>query len=467
MKNFQGLQQFNKTFFISHLSNMMTFVSQFALSQSLFMSISLEDQRTLLRKNLPLYLQYIIARYFNSESGMEQLSWMLEGHIPNHCMEDIQSLGFLEFDEINRTISIFESQGIANEYKFLMKQIKDYFPFPHHYNSLLVNVLLYFTDEKVNLSESRRIQCIFEEGKRFMNLSQTLLDNGMVVAGSKNLDALIVLLKRMDKLFGKSLISPEKTPMVKVVPETLYIPYTDTEELWLTQRLNDLQSNYRSVHLPVDFLQEYIELLSGYKEGMPSRSFMDTWLRMSKERARSVLNIHSEYSELASLDQHRVWKRNHMTAVALTGALLNTTMSGKEQFKGVLGHLGRDPSWERTFSNILHLDRLRSVKLARVNKDVLDDSSMKYFSQLVEEISKLACNEQLFQLMMLVVLLDTDDISSGTSSLSGLVKVRQYYLKLFQRKLYSARCSFIEYSQFQMIVKKLRIFSKMLELFLK
>jgi len=446
---------------------MMTFVSQFALSQTLFKTLSLDDQRALLRKNLPLYLQYIIARYFDCETGLDQLSWLLEGHIPSQSIEDIQSLRFLDFDRVNKTVLFFESEPFVEEYKFLMKQIGDYFPFPHHYNGLLVNMLVYSSDERTDLVDLPRIRNMFEENKRVLNLGQSLLDSSLILFGSKNLDGLINILKRMDILFGKSLINPQKSPRKISIPETLSIPYTDTEELWLRNRLIDLQTVYKSVYCPGEFLEEFLEMSTGCKDGAPSQSLMDTWLKISKERARHVLSIHSEFLELNAKDQYRVWNRNCMTSVALTGALLNTTISGKEQFKGILGCLGKDQTWEDAFQNVLHFNTLRPVKLARVNANVLDESSLKYFGQLVEEISKLVCNEQLFQLMMLVVLLDTDEIASGETSLGGLVKVRQYYLKLFQRKLYSARCSFIEYAEFQTIIKKLRIFSKMLELFLR
>jgi hypothetical protein len=39
--------------------------------------------------------------------------------------------------------------------------------------------------------------------------------------------------------------------------------------------------------------------------------------------------------------QHTLWSKNCMHVVALTGALLNTCMSGKRQMKNVLGYLVR------------------------------------------------------------------------------------------------------------------------------
>ena len=68
------------------------------LLQSLF---RIEDQKVLLRKNIPLYLQYILARYFSSATGFEQISWLLEGDIPVYSIEEVNRIRFLDFTEIN------------------------------------------------------------------------------------------------------------------------------------------------------------------------------------------------------------------------------------------------------------------------------------------------------------------------------------------------------------------------------
>ena len=64
-------------------------------------------------------------------------------------------------------------------------------------------------------------------------------------------------------------------------------------------------------------------------------------MRMTTERARAILKIHPEFQSLSDVDQYNLWSKNNMNAVALTGALLNTCMSGKNQLKNVLGHLVR------------------------------------------------------------------------------------------------------------------------------
>jgi hypothetical protein len=65
----------------------------------------------------------------------------------------------------------------------------------------------------------------------------------------------------------------------------------------------------------------------------------------------------------------------------------------------------------------------------------------------------------------LVTLLDTDELKSDVSAFGEILKMRQYYLKLFQRKLYAAKCTYIDYAQFRNVVEKIKIFAKLMELF--
>ena len=48
-----------------------------ALMSKEFIHLHKSDQRKLLARNVPLYVQYVLARYINSDSGYEQIRWLL------------------------------------------------------------------------------------------------------------------------------------------------------------------------------------------------------------------------------------------------------------------------------------------------------------------------------------------------------------------------------------------------------
>ena len=66
--------------------------------------------------------------------------------------------------------------------------------------------------------------------------------------------------------------------------------------------------------------------------------------------------------------------------------------------------------------------------------------------------------------LTLVALLDVDELPMS-ESLTGIVKMRQIYLRLFQRKLMAAGCSYMDLAQFQKTLQKVKIYARFMESF--
>ena len=54
----------------------------------------------------------------------------------------------------------------------------------------------------------------------------------------------------------------------------------------------------------------------------------------------------------------------------------------------------------------------------------------------------------------LVTLLDTEGMPNA-QAYTGILKMRQIYLKLYQRKLMAAGCSYVDYARFQKTLQKI------------
>ena len=75
-------------------------------------------------------------------------------------------------------------------------------------------------------------------------------------------------------------------------------------------------------------------------------------------------------------------------------------------------------------------------------------------------------NPALFQLLTILTLLDTEGLPS-TDGFAEIVRIRQVYLKLFQRKLKAVGGSFIDYSHFRSILHKIKTFSLLISKFME
>ena len=72
----------------------------------------------------------------------------------------------------------------------------------------------------------------------------------------------------------------------------------------------------------------------------------------------------------------------------------------------------------------------------------------------------------IFQLLTILTLLDTEGLSR-TEGFSEIVRIRQAYLKLFQRKLKAIGGSFIDYAHFRGILNQIKTFSLFIRRFME
>ena len=94
----QNLKPISLQTFNEQLRSVEALMHNFASSQVAFQNLAQDDQLVLLKSNIPLYLQYITVRYLTADSGLEQLTWILEGNLPSMKTEEVVSLCSISFD---------------------------------------------------------------------------------------------------------------------------------------------------------------------------------------------------------------------------------------------------------------------------------------------------------------------------------------------------------------------------------
>ena len=114
----------DKTTLISQLSLLASVIAEFASTQYIFASLNTKDQKILLQNNIPLYLQYILARYFSSGSGLEQISWILEGQVSLQTIEDVTNLNLITLNELNTAVCLYSSSTLVELYQYFSETIR-------------------------------------------------------------------------------------------------------------------------------------------------------------------------------------------------------------------------------------------------------------------------------------------------------------------------------------------------------
>ena len=202
--NHQRQKSLEKTTLMSQLSMIASTLTEFASSQFLFSSLCKEDQTTLLKNNIPLYLQYILARYFSAETGLEQLNWILEGQINIESIEMVTSLSRVGLKEYNTSVNLFPTSEMVEIFSHYVRNIGLFYPFPQHCNGLIANMILYYVDESIagKLKEEKRISCIFEEAKELVKIGFDHLDRKLNFNPGSAIGPLMNTLSKMKIIFG-------------------------------------------------------------------------------------------------------------------------------------------------------------------------------------------------------------------------------------------------------------------------
>ena len=456
-----------KSTLMTQLSMIAQTLTEFAATLFLFQSLCKEDQATLLKNNIPLYLQYILARYFSAETGLEQLNWILEGQLCMDSMETVSSLKQIRLKEYNTSVDLFPTSEMVEVYSHYVDNIGMFYPFPHHCNGLLANMILYHIDDNISgsLREEKRISCIYDESKELVKLGFDNLDRSINFNPASNIGPLIHTLSKMKNIFGNCRVSKSGTIIYKSIPQMVTFSFTDTEEHWMKNRFDLFQSAYMSVSPSKDLMDDLFKLLQ--RDDPISCRFIPTWMDMTSERLRRVLKTHPEFNRLPSGLQDAIFKNNFQAATAVAAVQMDHCKSGKDQVKHFIGNLNpQDLSWEEGFRNVIDLDELHCSYLHKpeMNLGKWDNLSLKCYFEISDDIAKMCLTDHIFQLFALLIMLDTDGLPY-TPFLSKILTLRQIYLKFIQRKMTSAGYSFGDYAHFRRTLQKVKMFANLLENF--
>jgi len=138
-----GTRNLEKKYLINQLGEIATAVADFVFSQPSFASLQRADQIYLLKNNIPLYLQYVLARYFTAETGLEQVSRILEAP---QAPGSGNPLSLISLRNFQQRANLFPSPETFDLYSLHSRSIGLFFPFPlkvtHLFTRLTVFSLL-------------------------------------------------------------------------------------------------------------------------------------------------------------------------------------------------------------------------------------------------------------------------------------------------------------------------------------
>ena len=241
-----------KQLFIAHLKHMNQQYQHFAMLDKAFLGLPKRDKQSLVQRNAPLFIQYILGRYFSSETGYEQLKWLLGSHAPNMSLKDQDKLQLVTLAKFNKRQGLFKKYACLTTYEEFCKRL-NYRSLKFKCTSVWNHIVLYHFDKDVMLDDPTAVHSLCED-------SMTMLPHSAHYFGcteKPNVHGMIATTEAMAKFFKANVqwISPimdestsssdeenlrchTKAIMLRLVECTLYIAPFPCSVLEITKNVS-------------------------------------------------------------------------------------------------------------------------------------------------------------------------------------------------------------------------------------
>ena len=151
-----------KTLFITHLKHLNLQYQHFAMLDKAFLGLSKRDKQSLVMRNAPLFIQYILGRYFSSETGYEQLKWLLGSHAPNMSPKEQKQLHLVSLAKFNKRLGLFKKYACLSTYEEFCKRL-NYRSLKFKCTSVWNHIVLYHYDKDIMLDDPEAVHNLCED----------------------------------------------------------------------------------------------------------------------------------------------------------------------------------------------------------------------------------------------------------------------------------------------------------------
>ena len=234
------------------------FMEHFASKSKSFQSLNSTDQQLLLSNNSKLFREYMTTRYLASDTGIDQLEWIL-GLYESVGILDLENIKLVDFDLINGQCEALvpcNNTSVINNFKYCLEVIKKFFQYPHFHTALICNFILFNTkywkvEDLHCLSDSGKIAAFELEARELIKFG---CDEIVPDIGVAYLDQLI------QTLFAMATIKKESPKVLKNINSKFF---TQDESNWIKNSIAIFKESI--FELPCD--STYVDTFLAFHSG--------------------------------------------------------------------------------------------------------------------------------------------------------------------------------------------------------
>ena len=342
------------------------FMEHFARKNKSFQSLNPTDQELLLTNNSKLFREYIATRYLVSDTGIDQLEWIL-GVYESVGILDLENIKLVDFDLVNgqcEALVPFNNISAINNFKYCLEVIKKFFQYPHFHTALICNFILFNTkywkvEDLHCLSDSGKIAALELEARDLIKFG---CDEIVPDIGVAYLDQLI------QTLFAMTTIKKESPRVMKKIASKFF---TQDESNWIKNTLQIFKDAIFQLPCDSAYVDTFLAFHSGALHLGPKFLFESS--SMGAKRLR--LFIKNAFGISMGIPEETLAKVNML--VASHGDKYTTLGESMKVYTGIK-HFGEDEAKLMARPNKLLFQNRGFRKL--IDSEALNDYDRAYSS---------------------------------------------------------------------------------------
>ncbi len=288
--------------------------ANFPLSSEFHM-LSNVDQKKLIDRNTPLYIQLLIASYFGAHNGVKQLEFIQNFSQSSSADHSTREVFFMSLQNFNTISQLFKFDSDLVYFCNLIEKIRSVNLVGIEQQAMLAYMVLF--DSLNDLNSSQILRAI---AKRKEQIYHNCIEK---INPEVTMEEISSWLVKMAVFSSYNIIWSEResSPSEAIVT----IAYTEEEESWLQKLIGLLEAAFRSVPMGEEIMEEF----AMYSLGVPlSKRYLSRVFAVYNERIWRIFQAQTEFLELSFQLQLQLVGTNSLMVFCLMSAKWESYKTG-------------------------------------------------------------------------------------------------------------------------------------------
>lgn len=411
-----------------HMITIARVFKDYAAQQPEFSALSRLDQRKLLCRNTPLFIQYLLGRYLTAPTAEDQLHWILACQVPADLRASAPVMRRVKTDVLDANLNLFDPSAAVEEYVQFANALNKPILLLRC-NCLVALAVLYRTDFNTVMDEPNLVSGHLDNIYTFAEWAHEVFH----CASKLDLDGVGLSLDGMSAFFETNVRWDAQASFASELSREVTLLHTVEEDGWVDSQFDVFQREYGGVSLGDEVLNDWIM----FSFDVPlSKKMAFNVVGCFAERCRRLLMAHEEVRRLPNEAMAGLFHANVFDGIGVLITKLDRTEDPYVQLRFLLGDLDCR-IYKSRYGRVLENKRLKRIHNKHVNDTIqlMDDNSRcKEMEERMTVIHAVVRDVELLQLFVLCSLLQPP-ADMPADAAGPIAALQGRYLACLRRKM--------------------------------